>query len=94
MNVTAIIQARLNSTRLPHKVMLGIPEDSNRTCLERVIERVKEADLVNDIILTTPDVELGLIAAGNYINYSVYHGKRNVLKEFMIVNTGNTYQIF
>ena len=80
--VVAIIQARLGSTRLPNKVLLKIPPDSGITCLGRVIERVKNCTLVDDIILTTPDRELGRIAKSYGIKRSIYHGKRDVLKEF------------
>lgn len=80
--VTAIIQARLGSTRLPNKVLLKIPPDSGITCLGRVIERVKNCTLVDEIILTTPDKELGRIAKNYGISYKVYYGKRDVLAEF------------
>jgi len=82
MKVVAIIQARLGSTRLPNKVLLKIPPDSGITCLGRVIERVKNCTLVDDIILTTPDKELGRIAKNYGIRRSIYHGKRDVLTEF------------
>ena len=81
---TAIIQARLGSTRLPNKVLLKIPPDSGITCLERVIERVKNCTLLDDIILTTLDKELGRIAKNYGIGYCVYYGKRDVLKEFVL----------
>ena len=77
--VVAIIQARLNSTRLPNKVLLKIPPDSGITCLGRVIERVKNCTLVDDIVLTTPD---RVLAANSSIKSKVYYGKRDVLKEF------------
>lgn len=80
--VVAIIQARLGSTRLPNKVLLKIPPDSGITCLGRVIERLKNCTLLDDIILTTPDKELGRIAKNYGIGYYVYYGKRDVLKEF------------
>ena len=80
--IVAIIQARLGSTRLPNKVLLKIPPDSGITCLGRVIERVKNCMLVDEIILTTPDKELGRIAKNYSIGYKVYYGKRDVLAEF------------
>ena len=80
--VVCIIQARLGSTRLPNKVLFKIPQGSGITCLGRVIERVKNCTLVDEIILTTPDKELGRIAKNYGIGCYVYYGKRNVLKEF------------
>lgn len=80
--IVAIIQARLGSTRLPNKVLLKIPLNSGITCLGRVIERVKNCTLVDEIILTTPDNELGRIAKNYGIGYYVYYGRRDVLAEF------------
>lgn len=50
--VVVIIQARLSSTRLPAKVMLDL---NGKTVLERVIERVRLARLVDEIWLATSD---------------------------------------
>ncbi len=50
-NVVAIIQARMGSIRLPGKVLMpmaGVP------MLERVIRRVKEAKLVDRVIVAMP----------------------------------------
>lgn len=80
--IVAIIQARLGSKRLPNKVLLKIPPDSGITCLSRVIERVKNCTLIDEIILTTPDKELGRIAKNYGIECQVYYGKRDVLREF------------
>lgn len=80
--IIAIIQARLGSTRLPNKVLLKIPKNSGTTCLGRVIERVKNCTLIDEIILTTPDKELGRIAKNYGISYYVYYGNRDVLAEF------------
>jgi len=80
--VVAIIQARLGSTRLPNKVLLKIPPDSNITCLGRVIERLKNCTLLDEIILTTPDKELCKIAKSYGIISRRYYGKRDVLREY------------
>ncbi|WP_252255065.1 glycosyltransferase family protein [Clostridium sp. ZBS12] len=50
MKVTAIIQARMNSTRLPAKVMKEI---KGKTVLEHVINRVNVAKKVDEIIIAT-----------------------------------------
>lgn len=50
MNVAAIIQARVGSTRLPNKVLKEI---AGRTVLEHVINRVKAASKIDDIIVAT-----------------------------------------
>lgn len=50
MNVIAIIQARLGSTRLPRKVLLDL---QGKTVLERVIERVSAASRVDKVVVAT-----------------------------------------
>lgn len=49
-NVSAIIQARMGSTRLPGKVMMDL---HGKTVLARVIERVKAAKTVTSICVAT-----------------------------------------
>jgi len=50
MKVGAIIQARVSSTRLPGKVLMDL---LGKTVLERVVERVKAAKLVKDVVVAT-----------------------------------------
>lgn len=50
MKITAIIQARMGSTRLPGKVMMKIKD---KTVIQHVIERVRNAKLINDVIVAT-----------------------------------------
>ena len=50
MNVVAIIQARMGSTRLPGKVLMDI---SGATMLSRVVSRVRQAKLLNQIVVAT-----------------------------------------
>lgn len=50
LKTVAIIQARMTSTRLPGKVMKKV---YGRTILERMIERVKKARTLNDVIIAT-----------------------------------------
>lgn len=50
MKVTAIIQARMGSTRLPGKVMMKIKD---KTVLQHIVERVKAAKNIRDIIIAT-----------------------------------------
>lgn len=48
--IIAIIQARMRSTRLPRKVLKSI---LGKPMLERMLERVKQAKLLNEIIVAT-----------------------------------------
>ena len=50
MDVIAIVQARMGSTRLPGKVLKRI---NNKFVLDYVIERLKFSDKINDVILAT-----------------------------------------
>ena len=47
---TVIIQARLGSTRFPHKMVKKI---GNQTIIEILIKRLKQSRLINNIILAT-----------------------------------------
>lgn len=48
--VVTIIQARMGSTRLPGKVMMRI---ADKTVLGHVIERVKQAEKIDEIVIAT-----------------------------------------
>jgi spore coat polysaccharide biosynthesis protein SpsF len=54
MKIAAIIQARMGSTRLSGKVM---KELKGKTVLAHVIERVKQAKLVDEIIIATTNLD-------------------------------------
>ena len=49
-NISAVIEARLNSTRLPGKVLKFI---GDKPCLEHTIERLKKVRELNNIIVAT-----------------------------------------
>jgi len=53
MKIVAIIQARTGSTRLPGKVLKDI---EGETCLARVINRLRRASLVNELLVATTDL--------------------------------------
>ena len=52
INITAIVQARLNSTRFPNKVIEKIKD---KTILEIIAIRLKQSRLINNIIFAIPD---------------------------------------
>lgn len=54
MNVVAVIQARMGSTRLPGKVMKEI---LGRPILWHIVDRLKHAKLVDQIVIATSDKE-------------------------------------
>lgn len=51
MRTAAVIQARLASTRLPGKVLMDL---AGKPMLQHVIERVKRAKLIDEVILAIP----------------------------------------
>ena len=52
--IGAIIQARLGSTRLPNKVLMPLPLGSNETILSQIIKKIKEVDIISDVINKRP----------------------------------------
>ena len=53
MKIGIIIQAKIDSTRLPGKVLKQLPYGSGTTVLEQVIKRVKRSKKNNEIIVAT-----------------------------------------
>ena len=74
--VICIIQARMNSTRLPKKALMDIV---GKTCIQRVVERVKKSKLLDEIWIATTkmkeDKVFKRICEINNINY--FQGKVN-----------------
>ena len=73
MKPTAIIQARVGSTRLPGKVLLKVMD---KTILEHVIERVKKAKNIDDIIIATTikKEDLKIVKLASRLGISIYCG--------------------
>ena len=76
MNTVAIIQARISSTRLPGKVLKKI---EGKTILEHVINRVKTAKKLDDVIVATTvkkeDLEIVKLCAN--LGISVFCGSED-----------------
>jgi len=51
MNIVAILQARMNSTRLPGKVMLPL---ADKPMLQNIVERVQRATRVHSVVVAVP----------------------------------------
>tara|TARA_B100001248_G_C27384922_1_gene459086 strand:- start:219 stop:2297 length:2079 start_codon:yes stop_codon:yes gene_type:complete len=56
--VICIIQARVSSTRLPQKALKDI---HGKTCIQRVIERVKKSQLLDEIWLATTKMKVDIV---------------------------------
>jgi spore coat polysaccharide biosynthesis protein SpsF len=77
-SVVAIVQARMGSTRLPGKSMKLL---AGKPLLQRVIERIKKAEKINEIILAIPDTSENLVLEelGKKLDIKVYKGSENDL---------------
>ncbi|MFH1451235.1 MAG: glycosyltransferase family protein [bacterium] len=82
MNIFAIVQARIGSTRLRGKVLMDI---SSRPMVWHVIDRLRTAKRITDVILAIPDTQendvLADFAKNNQIKY--FRGdENNVLSRY------------
>jgi len=84
MHVLSIIQARLESSRLPNKVLLELPPNSGVTVLERVVNAATGAEMVDEVILVMPrsdrKAKLPAISFGAKICWGSDH--RDLLDDF------------
>jgi len=55
--VGGIIQARINSTRLPNKILLNLPYNSKQTLLENIIYRAKKSLFIDDVVVATTNLK-------------------------------------
>lgn len=81
--ISAIIEARSNSSRLPNKILLKI---NNKTILEHLIARLKKSHNLNEIIIATTnnkcDDTIEIIAKKNKVKF--FRGdEKNVLKRVL-----------
>ena len=76
MKVVAIIQARMGSTRLPGKVLLDL---SGKTVLARVIERLRRAKSVDELLVATTDrpEDDAIVEACNRLSVASFRGQEN-----------------
>jgi spore coat polysaccharide biosynthesis protein SpsF len=60
MKIVAILQARLNSTRLPRKVLLPL---GGKPMVQQIVERVRRSTLIDSIVLAVPRCDVETICA-------------------------------
>ena len=84
MNVVAIIQARMDSTRLPGKVLMNL---EGKPLLQHIIESLQQSSEINHIVVatsneTTDDQIEDLVRR---LNVNIFRGSReNVLERFYL----------
>jgi len=82
MNITAIIQARMTSTRLPGKVLKTV---LGKPLLEYQIERVRRSTFIDDIVIatTTNDTDDPIVEFCKRIEMKYYRGsEEDVLSRY------------
>ncbi len=83
--IGAIIQARLGSTRLPNKVLMPLPMNSNETIISNVINSLVPIKRIDEIIVATSDSYINnkLESYISTYNVSCFRGKEeDVLSRF------------
>lgn len=88
--VVATIEARMSSTRLPNKVMLPI---LGRPLLERLIERVKRSELVDEIVIaaTVNPADDPIIKLAKKVKIGWYRGSEDDVLE-RVLEAAKKYQ--
>lgn len=82
MKTVAIIQARMSSTRLPHKVMMDL---GGQTVLARVIRRLSRSRMVSVFIVATTDLQVddAIVRECQILGVSCFRGsEHDVLDRF------------
>ena len=76
MSVIAIIQARMGSTRLPGKVLMDI---FGASMLSRVVNRSKQAKLLNQIVVATSDksIDDAVVREADRLGVLFFRGSEN-----------------
>jgi spore coat polysaccharide biosynthesis protein SpsF len=76
VKITAVIQARMGSTRLPGKVLMDL---GGKTVLARVVDRLRRATLVNEILVATTDsiADDAIIQECRRINVASFRGSES-----------------
>jgi spore coat polysaccharide biosynthesis protein SpsF len=76
MKITAIIQARMGSTRLPGKVLMDL---GGETVLARVVRRLRRAALIEDVVVATTHsvADHAIVRECQKLSVRVFRGSEN-----------------
>jgi spore coat polysaccharide biosynthesis protein SpsF len=93
--IGAIIQARMGSTRLPGKILMPLPFNTNKPLLAWPIAELKKSRLITQIVLATADTKenLPLLEIATQYGIGYYAGsEENVLERFCFA--GSQYNLY
>jgi spore coat polysaccharide biosynthesis protein SpsF (cytidylyltransferase family) len=96
LRVGCIVQARLDSTRLCHKVLREIPPGSGQLVLTRVLWAALLARRVAEVCLTTPDPALAFLARSwseGLVWTQLWRGDRDPLAEYATLARARRYDL-
>jgi spore coat polysaccharide biosynthesis protein SpsF len=76
MKISAIIQARMSSTRLPGKVLMDL---GGETVLARVVRRLRRATLIDEIVVATTNspADHSIVRECQRVSVRVFRGEEN-----------------
>jgi spore coat polysaccharide biosynthesis protein SpsF len=88
MKVTAVIQARMQSTRLSAKVLLPLPKPNGKIVLEHIVNQMKKSKQINAIVIAIPQEKTDDILFENVQKLDGVAGvirgsEENVLQRFL-----------
>lgn len=84
MNI-CVIQARNGSSRLPGKVLLSLPFNSDNVVLEHVVNRLKQSSLIDKLVVATTerDIDDSIESLCNTLGIDCFRGSEDdVLSRF------------
>jgi spore coat polysaccharide biosynthesis protein SpsF len=87
LKISAIVEARSNSTRLPNKILLKI---NKKTVLEHLINKIKKSKNLNEIIIatTTNKIDDSIVKVAKKLKVKFFRGEENnVLKRVIDAST-------
>ena len=89
--ICAIVQARQGSSRLPGKALIDI---CGKPALQRVIERLREAKLLDDVIVATTENEANnaIIELCEQLNCSYFRGSENDVLD-RVLNAARKFEV-
>jgi len=96
MKIGAIIQARVSSTRLPRKVLLNLPFESEITVLQHVVRRVFKSNNISDLIVatTTDSDDDSIVEYAEKENAKWFRGsKEDVLSRYYLAAKENNLDV-